>query len=101
VDDVEAGADGALAKDLCVWRHFSQEHAVLDVVELFLREVVEDEMVLEAVEDEGLVRLVLGELQRVDALLPHPSTDFVQTHLLLLLLVLVRLFHHREYYGIL
>lgn len=61
MDDVEAGADGALSKDLCIGWHFSEEHAIFDVIELFLGEVVEDEMVLEAVEDENLVCLVLGE----------------------------------------
>lgn len=101
MDDIEAGPDGALAKDLCIGGHFSEEHTVLDIVKFFLREVVEDEVVLETVKDEGLVRLVLGELERVDALLPHSGTNLVETQLLLLLLVPVRLLHHHDYYALL
>jgi hypothetical protein len=94
MDNIEAGADSALPEDFCVGWHLSQEHAVLHVIELLLGEVVEDEVVLEAIEDEGLVRLVLGELQRVDALLSDPGSDFVETHLLLLPFVLVGLLYH-------
>jgi hypothetical protein len=58
---------------------------VLDVVQLLLGEVIEDKVVLQAAEDEGLVRLRLDPAQGLDAFVADSETDLVESEYFLLL----------------
>jgi hypothetical protein len=55
LNDVEAGAYGALSEYFCSFGHLCPKHMIFDVVEFAIGEVVEDEMIFEAGEDEGFI----------------------------------------------
>lgn len=80
LDNIKACSDGSLPEDDCILPHFSPEHVFLDVFQFFFWEVVEDEVVFEAGENEILIVFWLFLVLRVNILFPHPNSDLVQPH---------------------
>ena len=86
LDDVEAGASSTLPEDNCALGHFCPKHVLHDIFEFPFGEIVEDEVVFEGVQYKFLVSFSLGLPQRLDALVPNPHSDLVETVDLVLLL---------------
>ena len=86
MDDVEAGTSGALSENNCAFSHFCPKHVLHDIFKFPFGEIVEYEVVFEGVQYKFLVGLSLGLPQRLDALVPDPHSNLVETVDLVLLL---------------
>lgn len=77
LDDVETGASGSLPEDDGPSWHFCPEHVIPDVVEFLLRQVVEDEVVLQGGQDEGLVDFCFVLAEGLDALVSDSQLHLI------------------------
>lgn len=74
---VEACTYSSLAKDLSIRRHLCQKHLISYILQLFIRKIVEDKMIFEAVKNENLICFFSGELYRIYSLHLYSSSYFV------------------------
>ena len=89
MDDIEACTSGSLTKNDSALRHFSPEHMLFNIIEFFFRQIVEDKVIFERVQDKSFVSLGLWLSHRLDSLISHSQSDFIETVNLILFLELL------------